>query len=276
MPGTKLLTLAAALIMLAACSTLPGKPDPGRAETAKPLESAANPADAGTNPAIAAVETAEPPRTAGRPAVETAGAAVFPVPAAPEIASVNEPAFPGENPFFPELILPEYTIPGTGTVIMGEGRISPEKLSSFLLSINSGADPEFIRKLSFYYTEEAAAEGINHDVAFAQMCLETGFLRYGGLVTPDMNNFCGLGAIGPAEPGERFPSPLIGVRAHIQHLKAYASDTPLANELVDPRYRFVRRGSAPHIRLLSGTWAADKSYAEKIETILKRLYEYAE
>ena len=36
-------------------------------------------------------------------------------------------------------------------------------------------------------------KGSNSDVAFAQMCLETGFLRFGGLVTMDMNNFCGLG-----------------------------------------------------------------------------------
>jgi hypothetical protein len=120
--------------------------------------------------------------------------------------------------------------------------------------------------------EEAAAEGVNHDVAFAQMCLETGFLRFGGLVTVDMNNFCGLGSIGPGQPGERFPSPRIGVRAHIQHLKVYATGEPLNRELVDPRYRYVRPGSSPSIKGLAGTWAADKLYADKITSLLERLY----
>jgi hypothetical protein len=138
--------------------------------------------------------------------------------------------------------------------------------------MNSDVDPEFVRDLSRFYVEEAAREGIDHDVAFAQMCLETGFLRYGGLVTADMNNFCGLGAIGPEHPGERFSSPQIGVRAQIQHLKGYATQDPLSQELVDPRYKYVRYGSAPTIEGLAGTWAADRLYAGKIADILRRLY----
>jgi len=130
------------------------------------------------------------------------------------------------------------------------------------------------------YVEEAAIEGVNHDMAFAQMILETGFLRFGGLVTPDMNNFAGLGSTGlpgPSGPerGLVFPSPRIGVRAQIQHLKAYASEAPLNQELVNPRYRFVRRGSSPTIKGLAGTWAADPAYADKINAILERLYEFS-
>jgi hypothetical protein len=123
--------------------------------------------------------------------------------------------------------------------------------------------------------EESYAEGVNHDTAFAQMCLETGFLRYGGLVSPDMNNFCGLGSTGPGHPGEIFPDPRTGVRAHIQHLKAYASEEPLNGTLVDPRYRYVKYGSSPAIDGLAGTWAADPKYAEKITAILERLYEFS-
>jgi hypothetical protein len=155
---------------------------------------------------------------------------------------------------------------------MGKGLAAPVKLASFLSESNPGAERSFAETLARLYVEEAAAEGVNHDVAFAQMCLETGFLRYGGLVTPEMNNFCGLGSIGPGQPGERFPSPRIGVRAHIQHLKAYATDEPLRGELVDPRYRWVRYGSAPLISGLAGTWAADREYAGKITAILERLY----
>jgi hypothetical protein len=166
-------------------------------------------------------------------------------------------------------------LPESFGYIMGNGIVAPEKLAAFLLHVNDQADKEFVLLLADYYLEEAVAEGVNHDMAFAQMCLETGFLRFGGLVTPDMHNFCGLGAIGPEEPGLIFPDARTGVRAHIQHLQAYASDEPLKQELVDPRYRYVKRGSAPSIHGLTGTWAADRAYDEKLARILKNLYEFS-
>jgi len=165
--------------------------------------------------------------------------------------------------------------PETLAYIMGSGIVTGDKLAAFLLLTNDQADKDFVLLLAGYYVEEAAAEGINHDTAFAQMCLETGFLRYGGLVTPDMNNFCGLGAIGPEQTGHIFPDPRTGVRAHIQHLQAYASTEPLNQELIDPRYRYVKRGSSPTIRGLAGTWAADRSYDVKIARILKNLHEFS-
>jgi hypothetical protein len=88
-----------------------------------------------------------------------------------------------------------------------------------------------------------------------------------------MNNFCGLGAIGPEQPGERFPNPQTGVRAHIQHLKGYASTEQLNQPLVDPRYKWVKYGTAPTIYDLTGRWATDKEYGNKIYRILERLYE---
>jgi len=165
--------------------------------------------------------------------------------------------------------------PASPSYIMSGGIISSEKMALFLLQNNPKADLNFVQKLAEFYIDEAAIEGVNHDIAFAQMCLETGFLNYGGLVQPEWNNFCGLGAIGPEQPGLVFSDPQTGVRAHIQHLKAYATEEPLKGELVDPRYRYVRKGSSPTIEGLSGTWAADKSYAIKIDAILQRLYEFS-
>jgi hypothetical protein len=180
---------------------------------------------------------------------------------------------PAASPERPDTLLPEEI--ETLTVnrpLLGRGHVEAEKLAAFLLTTNTAADSEFVNQLARLYIEEAALEGVDHDVAFAQMCLETGFLRYGGLVSYDMNNFCGLGAIGPEKPGERFPTPQIGVRAQIQHLKGYATSDPLKQELVDPRYKYVRYGSAPTIEGLAGSWAADRSYAEKIVGILQRMY----
>jgi hypothetical protein len=157
---------------------------------------------------------------------------------------------------------------------MGRGFVPPNEMAAFLLESNPDAESEFIEELVYIYSEESAVEGVNSDVAFAQMCLETGFLRFGGLVTADMNNFCGLGAIGPVERGLSFANPRTGVRAHIQHLKAYATEEPLKQVLVDPRFHYVRRGSSPAIAGLAGTWAMDPAYAEKINNILERLYTF--
>jgi hypothetical protein len=158
-------------------------------------------------------------------------------------------------------------------LILGKGLKASSTLAGFLREANPLAG-DFAGYLAGLYVEEAGAEGVNHDVAFAQMCLETGFLRFGGLVSPDMNNFCGLGAIGPGQPGDRFSSPRLGVRAHLQHLKVYATGEPLNRELVDPRYYYVVPGTAPSIKGLAGTWATDKLYGEKIRSILERLYAF--
>ena len=175
--------------------------------------------------------------------------------------------------------------PQPPVLIMGKGLVSAEKMAAFLLLNNSQADEDFARSLSEYYIAEAAAEGVNHDVAFAQMCHETGFLRFGNLVSADMFNFAGLGSTGEIGPdglperGLRFPDARTGVRAQIQHLKGYATSDPLNGELVNPRYRFLvmldRLGSSPTIAGLTGTWATDPRYSDRIEAILRRLYDFA-
>lgn len=157
--------------------------------------------------------------------------------------------------------------------IMGSGVMSSGELVSFFMENNPDADELKVSRLASLYIEEAAAEGVNSDVAFVQMCLETGFLRFGGLVSPEQNNFCGLGATGPGFPGLFFPDERTGVRAHVQHLKAYASEEPLAGELVDPRFHYVSpRGRAPDIHGLAGTWAADTRYGTKLADLLDDLY----
>jgi N-acetylmuramoyl-L-alanine amidase len=156
--------------------------------------------------------------------------------------------------------------------IMGNGLTSATQLLSFMRQNNDLALREFA-DLPNIYRQEAAIEGINHDIAFCQMCLETGFLRFGGDVEPEQNNFAGLGATEIGNGGDRFPTMRVGVRAHVQHLKAYASTEPLVQPLVDSRFRFITRGTAPLVGQLSGRWAVDPFYAEKIMAIMRYLYE---
>lgn len=157
-------------------------------------------------------------------------------------------------------------------VIADKGIKTSASLTAFFLNEVDFADKDKVRRLANLYIQECALEGINSDIAFAQMCLETGFLRFGGLVSEDMYNFCGLGAIDENERGCRFESESEGVRAHVQHLKAYGSTEALVMPPVDPRYKWVTpKGKAPSVYLLSGTWAADPSYGNKLAGILERM-----
>ena len=157
--------------------------------------------------------------------------------------------------------------------IMGKTGVGEDRLVSFFLVHNPAVNRDTVARMAQYYIEEGKAEGVNPDVAFVQMCLETGFLRFGGAVTVDMNNFCGLGTIGPGQPGNSFPDERTGVRAHVQHLKAYASAEPLVLAQADPRYKYVNpKGKAPTIHALSGTWAADRQYGSKLMALLEKLY----
>ncbi len=198
---------------------------------------------------------------------EKAPSVTAPVESAPSVAVV-----PSEKP----MVLPERpVVPAPPEKILGTAIVDAGTLSAFFMRENPKADRNYVRELAELYVEEAGAEGVSHEVAFVQMCLETGFLSFRGLVTPEMNNFCGLGSIGPGKPGESFPSPRIGVRAHVQHLKGYATEEPPIRELVDPRYRWIRYGSAPEIADLAGRWATDPEYGLKLDALLRRLYAFA-
>lgn len=162
------------------------------------------------------------------------------------------------------------------TAIMGRGEMSAANLVSFFLEQSPSADSSLVAELAGLYIEECAVEGVNSDIAFAQMCLETGYLGFQGLVRPWMNNYCGLGATGPSEPGLSFPDRRTGVRAHVQHLKAYGSADDLVLDCVDPRFGLISsRPRCDDIFGLAGTWAADPFYGEKLFNLLQRMYDSA-
>lgn len=125
--------------------------------------------------------------------------------------------------------------------IMGSAIATREQCVNYLLKNNP--NPKITvsaEELVDYYYEEAGKEGIRPDAAFAQALKETGFFRYGGTVIPDQNNYCGLGTTSATVKGAYFETARIGVRAHIQHLLAYASVRPPREDVVDPRYSLVR------------------------------------
>jgi hypothetical protein len=119
------------------------------------------------------------------------------------------------------------------------------------------------------YLTEGADEGIDGEVAFCQAIHETGWFQYKGDVGWEQNNYAGIGATGKGAPGNSFSTAQEGVRAHIQHLVAYAnpnaSEETLHHPLVDPRFRFVSKGSAPTWESLGGKWAVPGvGYGERV------------
>lgn len=134
-----------------------------------------------------------------------------------------------------------------------------------------------IEQFAQIFYEEANTEGVKAEVAFTQCMKETGFLKYGGDVLPNQYNFAGIGATGGVH-GAKFKNVRTGIRAQIQHLKAYASTSPLKNACVDPRFNYVSRNTAPYVEWLGKQenpngygWATAKNYGYDIVGMVKVL-----
>ncbi len=151
---------------------------------------------------------------------------------------------------------------GEGTTILGAPEATQEQMVRYILQQNP--EPKLncsVEELVRYYYEEGAASGIRPDVALCQAIKETGCFAYGKDVVPEQNNYCGLGATGKGYRGAYFATPQRGVRAHLQHLMAYATTQRPQGELVDPRYDVLRLkypkyyGKIPYWTGLDGKWA---------------------
>ena len=145
----------------------------------------------------------------------------------------------------------------------------------------SKTDAPTLEKFCQIYVEEANAEGINGAIAFTQAMKETAWLKFGGDVKIEQNNFAGLGTTGGGVAGASFATVREGIRAQIQHLKAYGSKNALKNECVDPRFSLVARGSALYVEWLGQKenpnrygWATSKGYGIDIVKMVKNLQTY--
>ncbi len=138
------------------------------------------------------------------------------------------------------------------------------------------------------FYEEACKEGIRPEVVWAQTMLETNFLQFGNQVKIEQFNFAGLGATDNGAAGADFSEygeegVRMGVRAQVQHMKAYSSpditkDT-LKEECVDPRFDLVNpKGSAQHVEHLGQKenptgqgWATASGYGYRILALMEKL-----
>lgn len=161
------------------------------------------------------------------------------------------------------------------TKIMGTAEATADQMKAYIKVKNSKVSQSVLDMIPFYLSE-GAAEGVRGDIAFAQSCLETGnFTFAGSAVTLSQNNFCGLGVVANGTKGSSFSTPQIGIRAQIQHLKAYASKEALKHDCVDLRYSLVEKSCAEYVEYLGQKenpkgcgWAAGANYGYKILNIL--------
>lgn len=165
----------------------------------------------------------------------------------------------------------------THTPVMQRAELTPEQLASWFRSTPSRVEgyraTVGIDTLTRLYIEEGRAEGVAGDLAFAQAVLETGSFRWPGhgQVRASQNNFAGIGACdGGTCTVATFRNARIGVRAQIQHLRAYADPTVtvsrLAHPLESPRFHLVTpKGRAPTWEQMGrGNWATDPAYSTKV------------
>lgn len=170
---------------------------------------------------------------------------------------------------------------GTGTSIvpiMGPARLTPAQIVTWFNArtprppgVYAATVP--LETMASLFIEEGAMEGVTGDVAFMQSVVETGWFRFSGSIPASFNNFAGIGATDSNPTPAVFPDARIGVRAQIQHLRAYADASaltctvpPLANPCVDPRFHLVLpKGRTPTWNQMgNGNWASAPTYAGSI------------
>lgn len=166
----------------------------------------------------------------------------------------------------------------TETPIVGEAQITLESAKAWAKA--KGAADLFINAADYYW-KYGEITGIRPEVLYAQAAKETGFGKYGGAVTPDMNNFAGIkkyGATGDEKDDhESFPTQEDGVRAHFNHMCAYIGLEPVGE--VHGRYNSVVKmpwaGTIKYVEALGGRWCPDLYYGYAIvKNMLSGMYNY--
>jgi len=164
---------------------------------------------------------------------------------------------------------------------MGQSTTTPAQMAGWFATTNRKARLDVsMLELATMFVEEGSREGVRGDIAYAQSIVETGYFGFSPSVAPETHNYSGLGATGGGVKGLSFPDARTGVRAQVQHLRAYAdpslrSAKDLRSPLVDPRFGFL----VPNSKTVpcweqfgNGIWAADPSgYGNKVLVVHQRV-----
>jgi hypothetical protein len=160
--------------------------------------------------------------------------------------------------------------------IMGKSVVNADKMVAFVKSKNPNALN--IDEIAQAFIKVGERYNVRGDVAFCQSIIETGWFKFNGgtAVTPDQHNYCGMGVTSKGMKGNSFATVEEGVLAQLQHLFAYAckDNIPQGEVIVDPRYKYVTRGIAPHWECLNGRWAMNDKYGQHIVSLYNQLLDF--
>jgi hypothetical protein len=173
--------------------------------------------------------------------------------------------------------------PQSDRAVMGQSSLTSEQLAQYFWANQPPGSPCLtvsLETLTSYFVWEGNVEDVRGDIAFAQSIIETGWFRYGGQVQCGQNNYAGIGATDGGGQGASFPDADTGVRAQIQHLRAYADPSatscaqpPLHTPCVDPRFDDVNpKGKAPTWdHMGNGNWATSPNYGANVLDMYNRM-----
>jgi hypothetical protein len=171
--------------------------------------------------------------------------------------------------------------PDSGTVtaettLLAQPRATPKTLERFMLSRQHGSySDDDVREIVKKYAATCKVAELDPLLVVSQMVLETGNLM-SFWSQPPRRNPAGIGVTGKPGAGLSFPNWDKAVRAHVGRLLAYAlpkdGGTPAQRELIDEALKVRalpddRRGRAPNLKGLAGSWAMDPKYAGKISGV---------
>lgn len=154
-----------------------------------------------------------------------------------------------------------------GTPILGAPQVATAQMQAWARKRN--AHQRFI-DIAPTYAKYGLLTGIRPEVLYAQSAKETAFGRYGGAVTPEMNNWAGIKIDKPTgdktSDHQSFPTPDDGVRGHFNHIAAYVGLEPIGTP--HPRYYVVKgmpwAGTVRTVEELGAKWAPNAKYGESI------------
>lgn len=151
-------------------------------------------------------------------------------------------------------------------------------------NVPESASPWYLRAIVALW-DMGVLTSVDPVVLAAQCAHETAWGNFGGAVTEDMGNTCGLKVRNTTgdrrEDHASFPIddhgyPYVGALAHAHHLRLYAGLPIDLEGTPDPRAVWIRPGtsnfgSARTVEALGGKWAPSKSYGEAVAGLVWRL-----
>ena len=175
--------------------------------------------------------------------------------------------------------------------ILGKATATYAQAEAWVKSVKT-ANKLLLQNLPIIW-KAAEGNGINPVIMLAQVCVETGYFNFGGVLNASFHNTCGLkttkgGGDYEANAHMKFKSWEEGIQAHADHLglyagakncpkyspntKNYTNEKYKANgTTLDPRHFTYLYGKYKTVESLAGTWATDKKYDKTLKKMMSKI-----